>query len=305
MINNVLESIRENIFKVFAGSDELIDLIMTALLARGHVLINDVPGVGKTLLAQSFAKSMDLSFKRIQFTPDLLPSDILGVSIYNQKMEDFEFKMGPIFANVILADEINKTPPRTQSALLECMQERQVTVDGVSHPVPHPFFVIATQNPIEHEGTYRLPESQLDRFMMRLKIGYPTTKDELKIFDRFSGEPIPITHVASQKEVLDGQMKVNAVHVEISIKRYIIDIAASTREDPRIQLGASPRAALALLKGAQAKAIISGRDYVIPDDVKFLVIPVLAHRLIMKYDLDEVMIPEEYLRMLLEEVSIS
>ena len=273
----------ENVEQVIVGKRTAIEFIMVVLLCEGHVLIEDVPGSGKTMLARSIAASLGMSFKRIQCTPDLLPNDITGVSIFNQKSGEFEFKPGPIFVNILLADEINRATPRTQAALLEAMQEQQVTMDGVTRDLPRPFLVLATQNPIEYEGTFPLPEAQLDRFLMRLSIGYPSRTDERQILVNLWREH-PITKIG---KVVDGQelsalqKRVWDVNVDITLQDYIVALAEATRNHPDLLLGVSPRGSLALLKGAQALAAIRGRDYVIPDDIKTLVPLTLAHRLIL------------------------
>ncbi|MFA7693279.1 MAG: MoxR family ATPase [Candidatus Hydrogenedentales bacterium] len=279
-----IQRIIENIEQVVFGKREEVKLCVVALLARGHLLIEDVPGLGKTTLAQSLAKSVDCSFIRIQFTSDMLPSDILGVSILNPKTNDFEYRQGPIFANVILADEINRTPPKTQSALLEAMSEYTVSVDGITHTLPSPFMVIATQNPIEYEGTYVLPESQMDRFLLRVEIGYPPEADERRIMRRHD----PLKAIAALKPVISVeelnalQEEVGKITVEESVERYILDIVRATREHEQVRLGASPRGAQALFEASQARAMIEGRDFVIPDDVKELAAPALSHRLLVK-----------------------
>ncbi|MDQ0351841.1 MoxR-like ATPase [Alkalibacillus filiformis] len=273
----------ENIEKVMVGKREAIELTIVALLAQGHVLLEDVPGVGKTMLVRALAKSVDLQFSRIQFTPDLLPSDVTGVSIYNQKEMKFEFQPGPIMGNIVLADEINRTSPKTQSALLESMEEKHITVDGVTMRLNDPFFVLATQNPIEYEGTYPLPEAQLDRFLLKLKMGYPLKQEEITMLDRTSNvHPIDtLTPVMTREELLEKQNEVRDVHVSDSIKKYIVEIVSNTRKNPLIQLGASPRASIALMKAAQAYAYIHGRDYTVPDDVKYMAPHVLSHRLLL------------------------
>lgn len=274
----------ENVENVIVGKRPVIEFIMVALLCEGHVLLEDVPGSGKTMLARSIAASLGISFKRIQCTPDLLPNDITGVSIFNQKSGEFEFKPGPIFVNILLADEINRATPRTQAALLEAMQEQQVTVDGVTRDLPRPFLVLATQNPIEYEGTFPLPEAQLDRFLMRLSVGYPSRADERQILTNLWREH-PITKIG---KVVDGQglsdlqRRVWDVNVDTTLQDYIVDLAEATRKHPDLSLGVSPRGSLALLKGAQAYAAVRGRDYVIPEDIKTLVPLTLAHRLILK-----------------------
>jgi MoxR-like ATPase len=274
----------ENVEHVIVGKRPTIEFIMVALLCEGHVLLEDVPGSGKTMLARSIATSLGISFKRVQCTPDLLPNDITGVSIFNQKNSEFEFKPGPIFVNILLADEINRATPRTQAALLEAMQEQQVTVDGVTRDLPRPFLVLATQNPIEYEGTFPLPEAQLDRFLMRLSIGYPSRMDERQILVNLWREH-PITKI---HKVVDGQdlsalqKRVWDVNVDVTLQDYIVALAEATRSHPDLLLGVSPRGTIALLKAAQVLAAIRGRDYVIPDDIKTLVPLTLSHRLILK-----------------------
>jgi MoxR-like ATPase len=274
----------ENVERVIVGKRQVIEFVLVALLCEGHVLLEDVPGSGKTMLARSIAASLGIDFKRIQCTPDLLPNDITGVSIFNQKSGEFEFKPGPIFVNILLADEINRATPRTQAALLEAMQEQQVTVDGVTRDLPRPFLVLATQNPIEYEGTFPLPEAQLDRFLMRLSVGYPSRTDERQILTNLWREH-PITKLG---KVVDGQdlsalqRRVWDVNVDTTLQDYVVDLAEATRRHPDLSLGVSPRGSLALLKGAQALAAIRERDYVIPEDIKTLVPLTLAHRLILK-----------------------
>jgi len=279
-----IRALIENIEKVFLGKSETVKLTVIGLFAGGHLLIEDVPGVGKTILAKTLAKSLDGTFQRIQFTPDLLPSDILGVSILNTANDQFVFKRGPIFANVILADEINRTTPRTQSSLLEAMNDFQVSVDGVSNRLPQPFMVIATQNPIEYEGTYPLPESQLDRFLMRLRIGYPAVPDEKRVlYSQQMKHPIEsIGPVITANDVLRIQQDVRSVRVDESISDYILGIVTHTRGHEQLEVGVSPRGSLALFRAAQAMAYVEGRDYVVPDDVKRLAVAVLAHRTICK-----------------------
>ncbi len=270
-----------NVGKVIVGKAEVIELVLAALLTEGHILIEDVPGIGKTLLARTVAKSLGLSFKRIQFTPDLLPSDVTGIYYFNQKSGEFEFRPGPIMANIVLADEINRATPRTQSALLECMQERQITVDRETMLLPRPFLIVATQNPIELEGTFPLPEAQLDRFLMRLRIGYPVFDEEKTILERFQEEsPLErLESVITTGELLELQKLCRKVQVHDSLRGYIVQIVQATRNHEGIELGASPRASLSLLQASQSLAAIKGRSYVIPDDIKRLAIPVLAHRL--------------------------
>ncbi|MFU0789131.1 AAA family ATPase [Virgibacillus proomii] len=285
-----IENVINNINKVMIGKEETAILSLVALLAQGHVLLEDVPGVGKTMLVKALAKSLDCDFRRIQFTPDLLPSDVTGVSIYNPKTLEFEFRGGPILGNIILADEINRTSPKTQSALLESMEEKNVTIDGKTIPLANPFFVMATQNPIEYEGTYPLPEAQLDRFILKLKMGYPSFSEELEMLERTSSEhPIEkIEAVLSKEELQQIQKEVKQVYIDKSVQHYIIDLTMSTRSHPAIYLGASPRGSIALMRAAKAYAFIVGRDYVLPDDVKYLAPYVLTHRIILhseaKYD---------------------
>ncbi|NMB96210.1 MAG: MoxR family ATPase [Clostridiaceae bacterium] len=283
-IKELSDKIRSNISKVIVGKEDVIDKVLTALFCSGHVLLEDVPGTGKTSLAKSLSRSINCDFKRIQFTPDLLPSDLTGINYYNQKKQEFVFREGPIFANIVLADEINRATPRTQSSLLECMEESQVTIDGVTKQLGRPFFVIATQNPVEIQGTFPLPEAQLDRFFMRLKIGYPSVEQGKAILDRFQKQnPLPsLLSVASAEEVTDAQDSISDVDVSEDIKKYIIDIVETTRSHEKIVLGISPRGSLALMHGAQAYAAINGRDFVTPDDVKYIAPSVLSHRIILK-----------------------
>jgi len=272
-----------NLEKVIVGKKESVELIVVGLLCQGHVLIEDVPGVGKTVLARSLAKSLGCSFNRLQFTPDMLPSDVTGVSIYDQKKGLFEFRSGPIFAQVVLVDEINRATPKTQAALLESMEERQVTVDGKTYPLPKPFMVLATQNPIEYEGTFPLPEAQLDRFLLRVRLGYPNPPDEIEILDRQQlHHPIEtLKPVVEVKELLDVMEEIKKVYVSDSIKRYLVDLINRTRQNNDIYLGASPRGSLALYRTSQVISAMAGRDYVLPDDIKKLAVPVLAHRVIV------------------------
>ena len=281
-ISENASKIKENIAKVIVGKDDVINLLLTALLADGHVLIEDMPGTGKTKLAKALAASLDADFNRIQFTPDLLPADITGLDIYNQKSGRFEFTKGPVFTNILLADEINRATPRTQSGLLECMEERQVTVDGQTHTLEAPFFLIATQNPVETAGTYPLPEAQLDRFMMQIKMGYPTVAEELQIINRYiSHDPLEdLLPVCSKNDLLKMKEMVKEVFVHDSVKEYITHLVEATRKHPMLVLGVNPRGTLALLKCTQAYAAIMGRDYVTPDDVKALCTSVFSHRLL-------------------------
>lgn len=283
MIAAVARKVRENIQKVIVGKDEVIDLAFVAVLCEGHLLLEDVPGIGKTTLARALAASLGCSFRRIQFTPDLLPSDVIGLNWFNQREQSFEFKPGPVMSQVVLADEINRATPRTQSALLEAMQERQITVDGVTYPLPRPFLVMATQNPVELEGTFPLPEAQIDRFLIRVVIGYPDQKEEGAILERFrENNPLPeLTAVTTPEEILRLQSLRRQVRVETSVRDYIVAIAQATRTHPEIELGASPRASLALYWAAQAWAAIRGREYVLPDDVKFIAPHVLTHRMVI------------------------
>ena len=276
-------TIIENIKRVIIGKDHAVELAVIALVCQGHILIEDVPGVGKTMLARSLARSAGCQFKRIQFTPDLLPSDITGVSIYNQKTGEFEFKDGPIISNLVLADEINRATPKTQSALLEAMDERQVTVDGVTRPIPRPFTTMATQNPIEFEGTFPLPEAQLDRFLLTITLGYPTMEQELTIMaDQQDTHPIEsLEPVITAGEIIQIQEAVKSVYVDDLIRRYVVTLTDATRGHEDITLGSSPRGSLALFRGSQAMALIRGRDFVLPDDIKELAAPMLSHRMIV------------------------
>ncbi|WP_082235226.1 AAA family ATPase [Halobacillus massiliensis] len=278
-----ISEVLKNIKKVMIGKDEEALLSIVALLAKGHVLLEDVPGVGKTMLVRTLAKSLDCEFKRIQFTPDLLPSDVTGVSIYNPNTLTFEFRPGPILGNIVLADEINRTSPKTQSALLEGMEETSITVEGEALPLKSPFFVMATQNPIEYEGTYPLPEAQLDRFLLKLRMGYPTPQEEMQMLTRTSGShPIEeVGAVLSRDELVDLQKQASEVYVDQTVNQYIVSLVTGSRNHPGVYLGASPRGAIALMKAAKSYAFIRDRDYVLPDDVKYLAPYVLSHRLIL------------------------
>ncbi|MCL6604806.1 MAG: MoxR family ATPase [Paenibacillus sp.] len=286
-VTELIQSVRGNLAKVIVGKEQGVDLLLTALLAGGHVLLEDVPGTGKTLLAKVLARSLDCSFKRIQFTPDLLPSDLSGINFYNQKTGEFQFRPGPVFANILLADEINRATPRTQSSLLECMEERQITIDGVTHELEAPFLVIATQNPIDNQGTFPLPEAQLDRFLMRITTGYPSSAEGIHILQRFrQNNPFEQTlAVVNGQDVLSAQQFTSTVKVSDDLLTYIIQITEATRKSPAVKLGASPRASGALLRSAQGYALIRGRDYVTPDDIKTVAVPVLAHRLLLNHGL--------------------
>ncbi len=278
-------NIVENVQRVIIGKPDAVELAVIGIMSQGHLLIEDAPGVGKTMLASSLARSVDCQFKRIQFTPDMLPGDITGVSIYNQKSGNFEFRPGPILAQMVLADEINRATPKVQSALLECMEEHQVTVDGVTHKITAPFHVLATQNPLEYEGTFPLPETQLDRFMLRIHLGYPSISDEIQIMERqqFKHPIESLAAVANAPDLLALQAAVKEVHVSDAVTGYIASITDATRRHPGIYLGASPRGSLSLFRTAQARALMQGRDFVLPDDVKAMARPVLAHRIVIHY----------------------
>ena len=277
------ESVMSSLEKVIVGKRQSLELVVVGLLCQGHILIEDVPGVGKTMLARSLARSLDCVFNRIQFTPDMLPSDVTGVSIYNQQKNEFEFRPGPIIGQVILADEINRATPKTQAALLEVMEERQITVDGVTHPMPKPFIVLATQNPIEYEGTFPLPEAQLDRFLLRMRLGYPSISDEIRIMDdqKLLHPLTTVTPVVNGDEVLAMSEAVKQVHLSNAVKRYIVELCIRTRNSQDVYLGASPRGSLFLARAGQARAALYGRDHVLPDDIKALAVAVLAHRIIV------------------------
>ena len=278
----------DEVERAVVGKRDALELVLLGLLADGHVLLDDYPGLAKTLIARSFARVTSLRFARVQFTPDLMPSDVTGSSIYNQRLGDFEFRPGPVFTNLLLGDEINRSPPKTQAALLEAMQERQVTIDGVTRPLERPFLVVATQNPIEFEGTYPLPEAQLDRFLMRLSVGYPSADAEWQMLERRlerTVDEVELDQVATPADVLAMQRAVEEVHVAESVGRYIVELVSATRASPRVQVGSSPRGSLALLKVARARAALAGRDFVTPEDVKAVAVPTLAHRLLLRPEL--------------------
>ena len=282
-IKTFSERVIENLEKVVIGKRQSIELIVIGLLCQGHVLIEDVPGVGKTVMARSLARSLDCTFNRIQFTPDMLPSDVTGVSIFNQQKREFEFRAGPVIGQIILADEINRATPKTQASLLEAMEERQVTVDGVTHALPKPFMVLATQNPIEYEGTFPLPEAQLDRFLLRVRMGYPSLPDEIRILEgQQLRHPIEtLKAVVKAKDILAAIENVKKVYVSSAIKRYIVDLTNRSRQSDDVYLGASPRGSLALFRTGQARAALLGRDHVLPDDIQVMAVPVLGHRIIV------------------------
>lgn len=283
-VKRKIDQVIDEVETVIIGKREIIRLALTSILSNGHILIDDVPGVGKTTLAKSLAKTLGCTFRRVQFTPDLLPSDVTGTSIFNQKTTEFEFREGPIFAQFVLADEINRATPKTQSSLMECMEERQVTVDGTTYRLPAPFFVIATENSVEYHGTYPLPEAQLDRFMMRLEVGYPEDTEESQILDSQTvRHPLEkLRTILSAPEILELQQAVQSIFLEPSIRDYIVEIVRETRKHPMVALGASPRGSLNLSHAARSLAATTGRDYVMPDDVKQIAIPVLAHRLVLR-----------------------
>ena len=282
-VQAIAEKINDNVEKVIVGKHPAVQLTTIALLCEGHVLIEDVPGTGKTMLAKSVSKSLGCKFRRIQFTPDMLPSDVTGVSVFNQKTREFEFRPGPVMAQIVLTDEINRATPKTQSALLEAMEERQITVDGVTYPMEQPFLVLATQNPIEYEGTFPLPEAQLDRFMMRISLGYPSSDDEITMLDsqQHSHPVTRIDQVVSDEELIQAQQHIKDVYINDLVKEYIVKLVNASRKHPDVYLGSSPRGSIALYKTGQAHAAIQGRDYVIPDDIKALAMVTLAHRLII------------------------
>lgn len=282
-IKTFSEQVIDNLEKVVVGKQESLELIVIGLLCQGHVLIEDVPGVGKTMMARSLARSLDCSFNRIQFTPDMLPSDVTGVSIFNQQKREFEFRPGPVIGQIVLADEINRATPKTQAALLEAMEEHQVTVDGVTHELPKPFMVLATQNPIEYEGTFPLPEAQLDRFLLRVRIGYPSLPTEIRILEeqRLRHPIESLESVVKSSDILDAVEEIRKVYVSHAIKRYIVELTGRTRQSDDVYLGSSPRGSLALFRTGQARAAMLGRDHVLPDDIQEMAVPVLGHRILV------------------------
>lgn len=301
-----VNSIKENIEKVIVGKSNVIDLILTSLLANGHVLLEDVPGTGKTVLAKSLAKSLKADFKRIQFTPDLLPSDITGINYYNQKQGDFVFREGPVLTNILLADEINRATPRTQSSLLECMEERQITIDGVTHLLQKPFLVIATQNPVETAGTFPLPEAQLDRFLMQLSMGFPTLTEEVSLLNRFiNASPLEnLLPVCTKEELLSLQEEIKKVYVHPSLMEYIIELVQRTRNHKDIALGVSPRGSLSFLRAIQAYSALKGLDYAIPENIQYLAPFVLSHRLVLKTSFQRIEAARELLTGIIDTVPV-
>ncbi|KMK75008.1 AAA family ATPase [Alkalihalobacillus pseudalcaliphilus] len=283
-IQTLGQSLKENVQKVIVGKDDIIDLLLVGLFSSSHILLDDVPGTGKTLLAKTVSKSLGMNFKRVQFTPDLLPTDLTGIQFYNQKLGEFEFRAGPLFTNLLLADEINRATPRTQSSLLECMEERQVTIDGETHTLDRPFMVIATQNPVESQGTFPLPEAQLDRFLVKVAMGYPNKEEGISILRRFKGDhPLEtLQPVASREDIKQAQHIFSDVHISDDLLTYIMNLIEATRNHDEIELGVSPRGSQALLKAAQVYAALKGRDYVEPDDIKRLAKPVLSHRIVTR-----------------------
>jgi len=310
-LRDAVDNIKKEIGEIVIGQHATIEYILAALLADGHILLEGVPGVAKTLLAKVLAKTIDVEFGRIQFTPDLMPADVLGTSLYNAKNTEFEFKKGPVFANIVLVDEVNRAPAKTQSALFEVMEERQVTVDGTTYPMSEPFLIIATQNPVEHEGTYRLPEAQLDRFIFKLNVGYPTAADEVGILKGHHGRRTLTEAVNELKPVINADQlaqlreKVRQVHVEDKLMEYIVSAVATTRSHPALFLGASPRASVALLNSCKALAALRGRDFITPDDVQELAYPVLRHRIILTPEREmEGATPDDIIKLILEKTEV-
>ena len=303
---STLTNLKENIESVIVGKGKVIDMVMTSLISGGHILLEDVPGTGKTVMAKSLARSLDASFSRVQFTPDLLPSDVTGLNYYNQKQSEFVFKSGPIFCNILLADEINRATPRTQSALLECMEERQVTVDGTTRPLPAPFIVIATQNPVETTGTFPLPEAQLDRFFMKLSMGLPSKEEELSILTRFErAQPLAkLSAVCTTEEILAAQQEYKKVYVHPLLLDYIAELSQQSRRHPYVVTGVSPRGTLALLNAAKAYAFLQERTFVIPEDIKIVAVPVLAHRLVLSRGVGSQSTGTEIIEKLLSDVAV-
>jgi len=304
----IVRALQQNIAKVVLGKDDIIELALTALLCKGHLLIEDVPGVGKTTLASALAKSLACSFKRIQFTPDVTPSDVTGFSVVNFKTGELEFKPGAVMSQIVLADEINRTSPKTQSSLLEVMEEYQVTVDGVTHKLPRPFLVLATQNPVEFVGTYPLPEAQMDRFFMRIAIGYPSVEDEMDILERYSAQVSPLsrlTPVCTAEDIIAMQAAVGDIYCSREVRSYVANIAAGTRRHPALQLGVSTRGAIALIRAAQASALLAGRDYILPEDVQSMALPVLCHRVMLSPDARmKAITPDRIITGLLEAIQV-
>ncbi|HEY9048783.1 MAG TPA: MoxR family ATPase [Ohtaekwangia sp.] len=309
-LNQSVQQIRSEIAKVIVGQEQMVNLLITAILADGHVLIEGVPGVAKTLTAKLLSKVISVNFSRIQFTPDLMPSDVLGTSIFNMKKSEFEFKAGPIFSNIVLIDEINRAPAKTQAALFEVMEERQVTIDGTTYPFEHPYMVVATQNPIEHEGTYRLPEAQLDRFLFKISVVYPALEQEIEIIaghhQRKGHQAVgEVTAVLSAEQIRNYRLAVQQVHVEANLIRYIAQIIHETRNNPALFLGASPRASVAILNSAKAFAAVSGRDFVTPEDVKYVALPVLRHRIVLTPDKEmEGVTADEVVQQIIDKVEV-
>lgn len=309
-LNESIKSIRQEIGKVIVGQGQMIDLLITAILADGHVLIEGVPGVAKTLTAKLLSKVISVDFSRIQFTPDLMPSDVLGTTVFNVKNSEFEFKQGPIFSNIVLIDEINRAPAKTQAALFEVMEERQVTIDGTTYGLEHPFMVVATQNPIEHEGTYRLPEAQLDRFLFKILVDYPTLEEEIIIIsghhERHGVQPLSeVNTVLSAAEISAFRKTVQHIHVEENLLKYVAQLIYETRDSPALFLGASPRASIAILNGSKAFAALHGRDFVTPEDIKAIALPVLRHRVLLTPDKEmEGVTPDEVVRQIIDKVEV-